>query len=296
MRIVVTGKNGQVATALTERASEFGVTLICVGRPEFDLADVDRGLDLIAAAEPDAIVSAAAYTAVDKAETETDTAQVVNAEGPRRLAQLAAKLSVPIIHLSTDYVFDGSKQIPYVESDETNPLGVYGSTKLAGELAVADGTLNYAILRTAWVYSPFGANFLKTMLRVARERSELRVVSDQFGNPTSALDIADAVLAVARNLHSRPHEQELRGVFHMAGTGEASWADFAEAIFLASAELSGPTASVKRIPTSEYPTPAKRPANSRLSCNKLSLVHGVIMPSWEASTRKTVARLIGTQV
>lgn len=295
MRIVVTGKTGQVSMSLVERAAEQGVSLLAVGRPEFDLADAEQGLDAIAAAKPDVIVSAAAYTAVDKAESDAATASAVNADGAAALARLAASLGVPLVHLSTDYVFDGSKPTPYVESDPTNPLGVYGATKLAGEHAVAAATPNHAILRTAWVYSPFGTNFVKTMLRVGAERPELRVVDDQIGNPTSALDIAEAVLVVARNLHDRPDDAALRGVFHLTGSGDASWADFASAIFAASAPLGGPSASVVRITTADYPTPARRPANSRLSCDKLNLVHGIVMPAWKSSAHAVVARLLGSK-
>jgi dTDP-4-dehydrorhamnose reductase len=293
MRIVVTGKSGQVSMALAERAPEHGVALVQVGRPEFDLLTAEAGLDAIAAAKPDAIISAAAYTAVDKAEIDQDTARAVNADGPRALARLAADLAVPLIHLSTDYVFDGTKASPYAESDRTNPLGVYGATKLAGEIALAAGTPNHVILRTAWVYSPFGANFLKTMLRLGGERSELRVVDDQLGNPTSALDLAEAILKVAENLIERPADQSLRGVFHMTGTGKASWADFARAIFGASAELGGPSPIVTRIRTADYPTSARRPANSRLSNDKLKQLHGVVLPDWRSSTQATVRRLVG---
>lgn len=292
MRIVVTGKSGQVSTALAERAAEQGLTLIQVGRPEFDLLAAEAGQNAIAATKPDAIVSAAAYTAVDKAESDEETARAVNAEGPRALARLAAHLSVPLIHLSTDYVFDGTKPAPYLESDITNPLGVYGATKLAGELAVAAATPNHAILRTAWVYSPFGANFLKTMLRLGRERSEFRVVDDQVGNPTSALDVADAILKIARNLIDQPADQTLRGTFHMSGSGEASWADFSSAIFATSAELGGPSPIVTPIRTADYPTPARRPANSRLCNDKLKQRHGVVLPDWRGSTHATVRRLL----
>lgn len=296
MRIVVTGKTGQVATALAERAAERGATLIAVGRPELDLAHSQQGLDVIAAARPDVIVSAAAYTAVDKAEGDMEMAAAVNAGGPSALGQIAAQLRVPIVHLSTDYVFDGNKTEPYVESDPTNPLSVYGMTKLAGEIAIAQATPNHVILRTAWVFSPFGANFLKTMLRLAADRPELGVVDDQFGNPTSALDIADAVLTVAENLHSSLDEGALRGIFHMTGHGEGSWADFAAEIFAASRALGGPVAAVARISTADYPTPARRPANSRLRCDKLERIHGVVMPPWQTSTRTVVTRLVGTPV
>ncbi len=293
MRLAVTGKTGQVVTALLERGEAMGAEIVALGRPEIDLG-LDRSvLDALAGASPDVIVSAAAYTAVDKAETEADSAEAVNARGPGLVSAAAAALNVPVIHLSTDYVFDGSKPSPYVESDATGPLGVYGRTKLAGETAVAAATPNHVILRTAWVYSPYGQNFLKTMLRLAADRPELRVVDDQRGNPTSALDIADAVLVIARNLLDRPADAALRGVFHLAGTGEASWADFATEIFAASAALGGPSAGVSRITTADYPTPARRPANSRLSTARLQQVHGVTMPHWTTSTRSVVERLVG---
>lgn len=292
MRLIVTGRSGQVASALIERGAAAGIDVIAIGRPEFDLGDAGGGEAALIAARPDVIVSAAAYTAVDKAESEPELAQVINAEGAGRVAAAAARLGVPIIHISTDYVFDGSKAAPYVETDPTAPLGTYGRSKLAGEIAVAAATSNHATLRTAWVYSPFGANFLKTMLRLAGDRPELRVVEDQRGNPTSALDIADAVLKVAANLVARPGDAGLRGVFHMAGSGEGSWADFATEILAASAELNGPHATVTRIGTADYPTPAPRPADSRLSSEKLRRVHGVIMPNWVESTRTVVRRLV----
>jgi dTDP-4-dehydrorhamnose reductase len=292
MRLLVTGKSGQVVTALSERGAAADVEVVTIGRPEFDLSHAQAGRDVISGARPDVIVSAAAYTAVDKAESEAELAEKVNGQGPGILADMAETLCIPIIHLSTDYVFDGSKPLPYVESDPTRPLGVYGRSKLAGENAVAVATPNHAILRTAWVYSPFGSNFLKTMLRVGAERPQLRVVDDQIGNPTSALDIADAVLAVARNLVLHPDDSHLRGVFHLTGRGEASWADFASTIFSLSADLGGPRADVARITTADYPTAAQRPSNSRLDNALLVERHGIAMPDWQASTRATLERLL----
>jgi dTDP-4-dehydrorhamnose reductase len=278
--------------ALTEQATPHGVTLIAVGRPEFDLADAERGLQVIEDARPDAIVSAAGYTAVDAAERDALTARLINQDGPAAVARLAARLSIPLLHLSTDYVYDGLKLAPYIETDATNPLGVYGATKLAGEQAVAAITADHVILRTAWVYSPFGNNFLKTMLRIGAERPELHVVDDQIGNPTSALDLADTVLRMTRNLCERKSDTSLRGIFHVTGSGEASWADFASEIFAISSKHGGPRASVTRITTSDYPTPARRPANSRLNCEKLGQTHGIIMPAWQSSVRATVSRLL----
>lgn len=291
MRIAVTGKAGQVVTSLIERGTAAGHEVIALGRPELDLADPASVIRVLEAAAPDAIVSAAAYTAVDKAESESDLAHAVNGAGAGAVAAAAKALGVPLVHVSTDYVFDGTLSRPYVESDPTGPTGVYGASKLAGEQAVlaAHGD-NSAVLRVAWVYSPFGANFVKTMLRLAGDRNEVSVVADQQGNPTSALDIADGIIRVVTNLVA-DSDPELRGTFHMTASGEASWADFAEAIFAASAARGGPSVRVKRITTADYPTPATRPANSRLDCGLIRQVHGVALPDWHGSLDNVMARL-----
>lgn len=293
MRIVVTGgPYGQVLESLLEVGPTRGHEVTPVGPPELDLAGETRAIfEALRAARPEAIVSAAAYTAVDKAEGEPDLAFAINARGAGAVAATARELGVPIVHISTDYVFDGSKESPYVEDDPTGPTSVYGASKLAGEDAVLAEHGNSAILRTAWVYSPFSANFVKTMLRLASDRDEVGVVADQRGNPTSALDIASAVITVLENL-AKSEDRELRGLFHMAGTGEASWADFAEAIFAVSAASNGPVARVRRISTSDYPTPAKRPANSRLDSSRLGRIHGVQLPDWRTSTEEVVTRLV----
>lgn len=268
------------------------MTVIPVGRPELDLEQPASSLQALAAAEPDCIVNAAAYTAVDKAEAEPELAMRINGFGAGVVAAAAAALGVPLIQISTDYVFDGTSPRPWRESDATAPLGAYGRSKLAGEEAVAASTEDYAILRTAWVYSPYGGNFVKTMLRLAETRDELGVVSDQLGSPTSAPDLAEAIIAVARALVARPGDASLRGVFHAAGTGEASWADLAEAVFAASAALGGPSAKVNRIATADYPTPARRPANSRLDCSLLAQRHGLRLPLWRDSVKTCVATLL----
>lgn len=291
MRIAVTGKNGQVVTALIERGQTAGVEIVAVGRPEMDLADAASIRSVLFALKPDAIVSAAAYTAVDKAESEEELAFTVNAKGPAAIAEIAAMLDIPVVHLSTDYVFAGNKDGFYLETDATGPVGVYGRSKLAGEQAIAAVTPNHAILRTAWVYSPFGANFVKTMLRLAKTRDTLNVVADQHGTPTSALDIADAVIMIAKRLSSDP-DDKLRGVFHLTGQGEATWAQFAEEIFAGLKRKTGKTVTVAPITTAEYPTPAKRPANSRLSNDKLNDRYGIILPDWRASTTTVLDRLL----
>src|SRR5271154_2212458 len=252
MRIAVTGSKGQVATSLIERAGP-EVEVVALGRPAFDLTDRGAVLAGLEAARPDVIVNAAAYTAVDKAEAEEAEALRVNGEGAGHVAEAAARLGVPLLHLSTDYVFDGALDRPYREDDPTGPAGAYGRSKLAGEKAVAAACDNSVILRTAWVYSPFGANFIRTMLGLNETRDEVGVVADQRGNPTSALDIADAVIAIAAAVKDDPSPQ-LRGVFHMTGSGEATWADFAEAVFENAHARGRPLTRVKRIATADYPT------------------------------------------
>jgi dTDP-4-dehydrorhamnose reductase len=290
--MVVTGRQGQVLSSLLERGSSSAFEIEPLGRPELDLAGpADSIISAIKSAKPDVVVSAAAYTHVDGAESEPDLAFAVNERGARAVAMAARELAVPLIHLSTDYVFDGTKASPYVEEDASAPAGVYGASKLAGEQAVLGEHNDTAVLRTAWVYSPFGANFMKTMLRLAGSREEIGVVADQRGNPTNALDIADGVFQVASNLCCGMDEAQ-RGVFHMVGAGEASWADFAEAIFAAAAEIGGPIARVKRITTADYPTPARRPANSRLDSSKLVRVHGVSLPHWRTSMNGVLERLL----
>jgi dTDP-4-dehydrorhamnose reductase len=294
MRILVTGKNGQVATSLQERAPE-GVEVVTLGRPELDLADPASIRDAFDAAVADVVVNAAAYTAVDKAEAEEDLAARINGDGAARVADIARGLGAPIIQLSTDYVFDGALGRPYTEDDPVGPIGAYGRSKLAGEEAVADANPRATILRTAWVYSPFGANFVKTMLRLGETRSEVKVVADQIGSPTSALDIADAIFEIARQLMYEATPQKY-GVFHMTGAGEATWAEFAEAIFAEAQALGRPAVKVIPITTAEYPTPARRPANSRLDGARLARDYGISLPQWRESLRPVVARLLDSKI
>jgi dTDP-4-dehydrorhamnose reductase len=290
MRIAVTGSKGQVATALLERAGR-KAEIVALGRPAFDLTDraaVTAGLE---AARPDVIVNAAAYTAVDKAEAEEAVATHVNGDGAGHVAEAAARLRVPLLHLSTDYVFDGKLERSYREDDPTAPAGAYGRSKLAGEKLVAERCEDSVILRTAWVYSPFGANFVRTMLRLNETRDEVGVVADQRGNPTSALDIADALIAIAARVKA-DSSPALRGVFHMTGLGEATWADFAEAVFHEAATRGRRLTHVKRIATADYPTPAPRPANSRLDNEKLARVYGFRLPEWRQSAAACCDRLL----
>ncbi|MCZ7865662.1 dTDP-4-dehydrorhamnose reductase [Agrobacterium salinitolerans] len=289
MRLAVTGKNGQVVSALLALASA-ELEIVALGRPELDLAQPETVLKALREVKPDGVVSAAAYTAVDKAESEPDVAFAVNRDGAMAVAQAARDLGIPLIHLSTDYVFDGNKDTAYVESDPTGPTSVYGRSKLEGERAVSEATDNYVVLRTAWVYSEYGTNFVKTMLRLSENRDEINVVADQFGCPTSANDIAAAVVTIARKL-VEDASAPLRGVFHLSGTGETNWANFAKQIFAFSAETGGKSIVVNDITTAQYPTPARRPANSRLDCSKLEEVYGIKLPSWQTSTRAVVTAL-----
>ncbi len=290
IRIAVTGLTGQVVSALIENAPR-DMELIALGRPQLDLSIRGAVLAALRAARCDVIINAAAYTAVDKAESEPDVAMRVNGEGAGFVAEIAAELGAPLLHLSTDYVFDGKLDRPYREDDATCPAGVYGRSKLLGEEKIAEIHPNHVILRTAWVYSPFGTNFVRTMLRLGETRDEVGVVADQIGNPTSALDIAKALLAIAERVQADP-SPHLRGLFHMTGSGEASWADFAEAVFAEAEKHGRAPVRVRKITTADYPTPARRPANSRLENARLQQTYGVVLPPWRESTAQCVSRLL----
>lgn len=292
MRIAVTGRNGQLVQSLMEKARTAHIEIQTVARPEADLSRPETVEHALVALRPDAIVNAAAYTAVDLAESEAAFAYQVNEGGAAAAARAAAKLGIPVIQISTDYVFDGSLERPYREDDPAKPLGVYGDSKLKGERAIAALSDNHAILRTSWVYSPFGRNFVLTMLSLAAKQRQVAVVSDQRGSPTSALDVADGVIAVVTNLLKHPCAPELRGIFHMTSGGDTNWAEFAEAVFAASAAAGGPSARVLPIPTAEYPTAARRPANSRLDNARLSEAHGVRLPHWQQSLQECVRRIV----
>lgn len=292
MRILVTGREGQVARALTARSGG-DLVIEAIGRPDLDIADPVSIRRVVEGFRPDVVVNAAAYTAVDRAETERDAAFAVNRDGAGHVARAAAEAGLPVIHISTDYVFSGDKTGPYVEEDETGPQSVYGQSKLGGEAAVAAANPAHAILRTAWVYSPFGANFLKTMLRLAADRDVVRVVADQHGSPTYAPDIADAILAVARRMDTDRNGSQWRGIFHMSGGGETNWAGFAQEIFRRSSEAGGPFARVEPITTADYPTPARRPANSVLDNARFATVFDHRIPEWSTAVPRCLAALNG---
>jgi dTDP-4-dehydrorhamnose reductase len=268
LRILLTGAGGQVGWELKSTLAALG-EVKAFDRAQLDLADTPRLVAAVRAMQPDAIVNAAAYTAVDKAESDREAAFAANATAPRVLAEEAKRAGALLVHYSTDYVFDGEKPAPYVETDATNPISVYGESKLAGERAVAKVGGRHLILRTSWVYGPRGKNFYLTMLRLARERTELRVVDDQVGAPTSSLAIARATVQLL--------QRGAQGLYHMSATGEVSWCGFARAI-LARAGIGTP---VHAIGTKDYPTPARRPRNSRLDCSKLRREHVVALAPWE---------------
>jgi dTDP-4-dehydrorhamnose reductase len=289
-RILVAGRSGQVARSLVEAAEgKPGLELISLGRPELDIADHRSAASAVKTSRPDVLINAAAYTGVDLAETETAAAYRANETGPAVLGRTAAEAGIPIVHLSTDYVFDGSKGQPYREEDPVSPLGVYGASKWAGEQRLAEIAPKHLILRTAWVYGAYGKNFLKTMLRVGAEREVLNVVCDQRGAPTSSHDIALALLKVASAL---VEGEESYGIYHMTAKGEASWADFAEAIFEASAARGGPAAKVEKIRTEDYPTPAERPQYSVLDSTRLKADYGVDLPQWQEPVASVVGRVL----
>ena len=290
MRILILGQKGQVARSLVEAAISRRLAARAFGRAEFDISDrasIDGAIGLF---NPDMLVNAAAFSAVEEAELKPETAFSVNRDGARQAAQAAHAAGIPIIHISTDYVFDGQKQTPYRENDFTAPVNVYGLSKLEGEYAVAEASSDYLILRTAWVYSPFGNNFVTTMLRLA-ERGTVRVVEDQIGCPTYAADLAEAIL----DLSAAWSNVSPKGTFHLAAAGEASWFAFAQQIFELSAVRGGPAATVQPIKTAEYPTIARRPMNSRLDCTRLRNATGITLPHWRDALERCIEKLLANK-
>jgi dTDP-4-dehydrorhamnose reductase len=286
MRALVFGETGQVARELAHTASARGIAATFVGREGADLSDPAACAAAVRAADADVVVNAAAYTAVDKAEDEPDLARAVNAAAPGAMAAAAAARGLPFLHISTDYVFDGTPGRAWREDDPTGPLGAYGASKLAGERAAAAATPDHAILRTAWVFSAHGKNFVRTMLGVGRGKPEMRVVGDQQGGPTAARDIAGALWTIAdawRSGRGRP------GVFHYAGAPAVSWAEFAEAIFARSGWEARP--KVTAIATADWPTKAVRPANSVLDCSRIAAAYGIAQPDWRPALDTVIAEL-----
>lgn len=280
MKILVFGQTGQVATELQRQAQ-----MVALGRDVADLADTDALRAAIAQHAPDVVINAAAYTAVDRAEEEEALALAINGTAPAVMAGVCAACGIPFLHVSTDYVFDGSGTDPWRPDDPANPQNAYGRTKLAGEVGVRKAGGQAAILRTSWVYSAHGANFVKTMLRLSESRDALSVVDDQIGGPTPAAGIAAALLVMARAMV----DGQAGGTYHYAGTPAVSWADFAREIF----SQAGRTVAVTGIPSVDYPTPATRPLNSRMSCKSLADDFGIAAPDWQAALRDVLSDLAG---
>ena len=295
MKVLVIGNHGQLARALVESASSRDTSVVAMGRPKLDLLRPTTIAHAIEEIAPDVVVNTAAYTAVDKAEVEPGIAFATNAEGASFVAEACAQRDTPLIHMSTDYVFNGVLTRPYREDDQPAPLSVYGQSKLEGERHVADVCQRHVILRTAWVYSPFGNNFLKTMLRLADNQSEIGVVDDQFGSPTYAPHLAEGILAIATRILSAPGSDHRWGVYHIAGAGEATWCLLAREIFAQSKSLGGPVAQVRPLRTAENPKPARRPANSRFDCLKCATIFGVSLPEWRIGVAECVRRLVGVE-
>ncbi|PHS24611.1 MAG: dTDP-4-dehydrorhamnose reductase [Robiginitomaculum sp.] len=286
--LLVVGRSGQLAHALVQAGRD---DVIALGRPDLDLCDARSVKRALTQHNPALVINAAAYTAVDKAEADEAAAMALNAEGPAALAALCADQGCPLIHVSTDYVFDGTAQRPYRETDPCVPLGVYGRSKHAGEVAIAGAHRHHIIVRTAWVYSDTGHNFVKTMLHMARDRDGISVVKDQFGNPTFAPHLAEALLHMADHIKADPGF-DAWGIYHLAGQGQASWADLAMEVFKVSKALGGPTAMVVPIPGTDYPTPAARPANSCLDGDKAKAVFDVALPDWRDGVKTCVQSLL----
>ena len=277
--VLVVGRTGQLARALVEVANDRNLPVLAAARPELDLSAPESIDRIVSTCRPRAIVNAAAYTFVDKAESEIDLAFKINRDGAGHLARVAERLHVPFIQLSTDYVFDGNKLTSYQEDDLASPLGIYGRSKRDGEIAVLASHSAPVVLRTSWIYSPFGHNFVKTMLRLGKTHDDIRVVDDQYGAPTSAIDLAQAIIEIVQQIERRP-DNNLAGIYHLAAAGKTTWYGFAAAIFAGWASRGRRTPTLKAITTADYPTPAPRPANSQLDCSKAARVFGVRLPHW----------------
>ena len=287
--VLVTGGTGQLASALAHAAGA-----AVVGRPEFDFDQPETIDRVFRGRRPRLVVNAAAYTAVDAAEADEQAAYRANRDGPARLAALCAEAGIPLIHVSTDYVFDGTKPAPYVETDRVGPQGVYGASKLAGEEAVMRSGAQAVVLRTAWVYAASGKNFVRTMLTVGKTRDRLKVVADQQGCPTNADDLANAILSLIARLDETGWKSQYHGIFHAAGTGETTWHGLAVATFEEAARHGAKIPLVEPIASADWPTPAKRPANSRLDCGLLEQTFGVRLPEWRGSLTRTVDTIFAT--
>lgn len=290
-KILVIGRIGQVGHELSRADWPAGLAVDFVERPQLDLARPKQAQEIVAAARPDIVVNAAAYTAVDDAESDRERAFAVNRDGPAALAEICRELGAALLHFSTDYVYDGQKAEAYIETDPVAPLCVYGASKAEGDAAIAARLERHVILRTSWIYSATGHNFVKTMLRLGPERDRLGIVDDQHGSPTAAVDIAAATIAVCAAIAAG--KKDGYGVFHVSGGGTTTWHGFAREIFRGAAARGMKTPRlVEPIATSAYTTPAVRPGNSRLDCGKIARVYGIEAPPWQVSLDAVLDELI----
>ena len=280
MKILVTGRNGQVAQSMLHSTQE-DIEIVALGRPELDITDKTSIAKAVQVYKPDIVVNAAAYTAVDKAETEIQEAFSVNRDGARNVAEIARDNGLPIIHISTDYVFNGQNENGYKEDDAPGPLNVYGLSKLEGEWGVMEANPNHIILRTAWVYSQFGNNFVKTMIRLAQTHDEINVVSDQWGTPTSADFIANNIITIGKQVTGKIPPQNWRGIFHLVPDGKTNWADFARKIFNSTTTANERNVVVHSIPSIAYKTACVRPANSLLNNIKTKTCFSLKFQTWD---------------
>jgi dTDP-4-dehydrorhamnose reductase len=291
MKVLVIGSNGQLGWELCRGGEKRGFDIVALDLPEFDITDPTEVKKEVSKAGVSLVINAAAYTAVDQAESEPELAYAVNRDGPAYLASSCVEVEIPLIHVSTDYVFDGSKKGPYLETDPVSPLGVYGRSKVAGETEVRGHLQEHIILRTAWLYGVHGQNFVKTMLRLGREKEVLRVVADQYGCPTFASDLSEAILAIAVQIFEG--RDIIWGTYHYCGKGVTTWHGFAEKIFdLAREHYSLMVKKVVPITTAEYPTPAKRPENAVLDCSLIKERFGINYRPWRESLARMIDRML----
>ena len=293
-RILVLGRTGQVASELAAAAWPTALKPVFAGRPEFDMTRPETLEPLLEQEAPAVVINATAYTDVNRAEKEREVAFAVNRDGPARLAALCRRHGLPLLHISSDYVFSGAKPEPYLEEDPPDPLNIYGESKAAGEAAVRAVWSRHIILRTSWVYSAHGSNFVKTMLGLGRERNEVRMVADQWGAPTAAADIAATLIEIAETVAGR--EDAPWGTYHYTGGGGAiTWHELAEHIFEAQEQATGRRPSLIAIATADYQTPARRPANSRLDCSRLERVFGIAGRPWRQGVDRVLSTLLHSE-
>ena len=291
MNVLITGAQGQVGKELSLIATEKGFNVVAAGRADLDITQFENVEKYIDKIQPDIVINAAAHTAVDKAEDEQDLAFSINRDGAKNIALACSTQNIPLLHISTDYVFDGSKVEPYTETDEVSPLGVYGTSKWQGEEAIRQNLAEHIILRVAWVFGAQGNNFVKTMLRLGQDRDELNVVADQFGGPSPAKDIAQTLITLVEKFQKNKSLDW--GTYHYCGSEKTTWYGFAVEIFEQAFELGilNKKMKVNPITTAEYPTPAKRPSNSMLDCSKLEATFGIKMPKWKDALKQVLIEL-----